>query len=101
MLKLKPVQKEMLEQIENTLSTEFVSNLAQTRGATPRADGRDLQLVRPSDRDALPSSLDGINHERPTRIRSLMFTFEDLAKLDPAACRRCCARSTRHARRAP
>ena len=54
MLRMEPVQKEILDKIEQTLRTEFMSNLAHDQAPRqPRADGRDLQHLRPPDRGAL------------------------------------------------
>ena len=85
MLRLESVQKEALDHIENTLRTEFVSTLTQTR----RRDPHEMmaEIFNGFDRQTeirFLSALDASNQEAAERIRALMFTFEDLAKLDPA-----------------
>lgn len=86
MLKLEGVQKEALERIEDTLRTEFISNLAHTA----RRDAHELiaDIFNAFDRQTesrFLSALDGINRDASKRIRALMFTFDDLVKLDPAS----------------
>ncbi len=86
MLYMEPVQKEILHHIEHTLRTEFISNLSQTS----RRDSYEViaEIFNSFDRQtesAFLSSLDERNSEAAQRIRSLMFTFEDLVKLDPGS----------------
>ena len=84
MLRMEPVQRDILDKIEQTLRTEFMSNLARTNQARqPRDDGGDLQLLRPPDRGPLHHRAGRAQPEAAERIRALMFVFEDLAKLDP------------------
>jgi flagellar motor switch protein FliG len=85
MLRLESVQKEALDHIENTLRTEFVSTLTQTR----RRDPHEMmaEIFNGFDRQTelrFLAALDASNQEAAERIRALMFTFDDLAKLDPA-----------------
>lgn len=85
MLRLESIQKEALDHIENTLRTEFVSTLTQTR----RRDPHEMmaEIFNGFDRQTelrFLSSLDASNQEAAERIRALMFTFDDLGKLDPA-----------------
>jgi flagellar motor switch protein FliG len=85
MLRLESVQKEALDHIENTLRTEFVATLTQTR----RRDPHEMmaEIFNGFDRQTemrFLSALDASNQDSAARIRALMFTFEDLGKLDPA-----------------
>ncbi|MBN9445692.1 MAG: flagellar motor switch protein FliG [Bosea sp.] len=85
MLRMESVQKEALDHIENTLRTEFVSTLTQTR----RRDPHEMmaEIFNGFDRQTetrFLAALDATNQESAERIRALMFTFEDLAKLDSA-----------------
>lgn len=85
MLRLELVQKEALDHIENTLRTEFVSTLTQTR----RRDPHEMmaEIFNGFDRQTelrFLSALDASNQDLAERIRALMFTFDDLGKLDPA-----------------
>jgi flagellar motor switch protein FliG len=85
MLRMENVQKEALDHIEQTLRSEFVATLSQTQ----RKDPHETMAVifNSFDRQTetrFLSSLDLISKESSRRIRALMFTFEDLQKLDPA-----------------
>ncbi|MFQ5958968.1 MAG: FliG C-terminal domain-containing protein, partial [Alphaproteobacteria bacterium] len=66
--------------------TEFMSNLARTnkRDSFERMAELFNNLDRSTESRML-SALEKRNHEAAERIRALMFTFEDLIKLDPGA----------------
>ncbi len=86
MLRMEAVQKEVLEDVERTLRTEFMSNLAKTQ----RRDSHEMMadIFNSLDRTVeqrFMESLEDISPESAEKIRSLMFTFEDLSKLDPTA----------------
>jgi flagellar motor switch protein FliG len=86
MLKLENVQKEALEHIEETLRSEFVTTVAQTS----RRDAHKTmaEVFNAFDRHTegrFMSALDQMNRDAAKKIRALMFTFEDLAKLDPGS----------------
>src|SRR5690349_10274820 len=83
MLKMEAVQKEVIERVENTLRTEFMSNLSQTR----RRDAHEVmaEIFNNFDRQTetrFLTSLEEDNRESAERIKALMFTFDDLIKLD-------------------
>ena len=83
MLKMEAVQKEVIERVENTLRTEFMSNLSQTR----RRDAHEVmaEIFNNFDRQTetrFMTSLEEANRESAERIKNLMFTFDDLVKLD-------------------
>ena len=86
MLSMEAVQKEVLDDVERTLRNEFMSNLARTN----RRDSHELMadifnnLDRQSEQRFM-TSLEDQNKDAAERIRSLMFTFDDLINLDPAA----------------
>lgn len=86
MLRMESVQKEVLDDIERTLRTEFMSNLARTS----RRDAHEMMaeifnnLDRASEAKFL-TALEERNRDAAEKIKSLMFTFEDLGKLDNAA----------------
>src|SRR4051812_30340553 len=86
MLRMEAVQKEVLDDVERTLRTEFMSNLARTN----RRDSHEIMaeifnnLERAVETQFM-GSLEERNPDAAEKIRSLMFTFEDLAKLDPGA----------------
>jgi flagellar motor switch protein FliG len=84
MLRMETVQKEALEGVERTLKAEFMSNLARST----RRDAHELmaEIFNNLDRAAetrLLAALEERNRDAAERIRGLMFTFEDLARLDP------------------
>jgi flagellar motor switch protein FliG len=86
MLGLDPVQKEILEKIEATLRTEFMSTLNHSK----RRDSHEqmAEIFNSFDRQTearFITSLEEHNRDDAERIKSLMFTFEDLAKLEPSA----------------
>lgn len=83
MLKMEAVQKEVIERVEQTLRTEFMSNLSQTR----RRDAHEVmaEIFNNFDRQTetrFITALEEDNREAAERIKSLMFTFDDLVKLD-------------------
>ncbi|WP_449410546.1 flagellar motor switch protein FliG [Methylobacterium komagatae] len=86
MLRMETVQKEALRHIEETLRVEFVSTIAQTQ----RRDAHEMMadVFNAFDRQTegrFLAALDQANRGSAKRIRDLMFTFEDLLKLDPAS----------------
>ena len=83
MLKMEAVQKEVLERVEQTLRTEFMSNLSQTR----RRDAHEVmaEIFNNFDRQTetrFMTALEEGNREAAERIKTLMFTFDDLVRLD-------------------
>lgn len=86
MLRMQTVQKEILDHVERTLRTEFMSNLARTS----RRDSHELMadIFNNFDRNTefrFMSALEERNRESADRIKQLMFTFEDLSRLDSNA----------------
>jgi flagellar motor switch protein FliG len=86
MLRMESIQKEALEHIEETLRNEFVTTIAQTS----RRDAHELmaEVFNAFDRQTearFLTALDETNRDAARKIRDLMFTFEDLTKLDPGS----------------
>ncbi len=86
MLAMESVQKEVLERVEQTLRSEFMSNLSQTS----RRDAHELvaEIFNAFDRQTetrFLTSLEEDSRDSAERIKSLMFTFEDLMRLDTAS----------------
>jgi flagellar motor switch protein FliG len=86
MLRMEAVQKEVLERVEQTLRTEFMSSLSQTR----RRDAHEVmaEVFNNFDRQTETRFLTALEEENPEsaeRIKTLMFTFDDLTKLDAAS----------------
>ncbi len=83
MLRMQTVQKEILDHVEKTLRTEFMTNLARTS----RRDSHELMadIFNNFDRNTesrFMSALEERNRDSADRIKQLMFTFEDLSRLD-------------------
>jgi flagellar motor switch protein FliG len=83
MLRMENVQKEALEGVERTLKAEFMSNLARTN----RRDAHEMmaEIFNSLDRQSearILAALEERNRESAERIRGLMFTFEDLRRLN-------------------
>jgi len=83
MLRMETVQKEALDGVERTLKAEFMSNLARAQ----RRDAHEMmaEIFNNLDRQAesrILAALEERNRDAAERIRSLMFTFDDLARLD-------------------
>ncbi|UFN48288.1 flagellar motor switch protein FliG [Roseomonas sp. OT10] len=86
MLRMETVQKEALDGVERTLRAEFMHNLARAN----RRDAHEMmaEIFNNLDRNAegrIMSALEERNRESAERIRALMFTFEDLQRLDGQA----------------
>jgi flagellar motor switch protein FliG len=75
----------VLESLEKTLRVEFMSNLAKTT----RVDSHEMmaEIFNNLDRGTearFMTALEERNRESAEKIRQLMFTFEDLVRLDSA-----------------
>ena len=86
MLKLERVRKENLEVIEETLKAEFTNNFSRSS----KRDNHELvaEVFNHFDRETETNYLEKIEEESSgsaKKIRSLMFTFEDLITLDNAS----------------
>jgi len=86
MLRMEAVQKEVLDDVERTLRNEFFSSLARTN----RRDSHELiaEIFNSLDRTTESRfivALEERNRDSAERIKALMFTFEDLGKLDGSA----------------
>ena len=86
MLRMEAVQKEVLDDVERTLRNEFFSTLARTN----RRDSHELiaEIFNGLDRSSetrFITALEERNRDSAEKIKALMFTFEDLGKLDGAA----------------
>ena len=86
MLRMESVQKDVLDGVEKTLRAEFMSNLARST----RRDAHEMMadifnsLDRASETRFL-AALDERSKDAAERIRSLMFTFDDLQRLSTPA----------------
>jgi flagellar motor switch protein FliG len=86
MLRMESVQKDILDKVEQTLRVEFMSNLARTQ----KRDSHEMmaEIFNNFDRQTegrFLTALEERSRDSAERIKALMFTFEDLAKLDPGS----------------
>ena len=84
MLRMEAIQKDVLEDVERTLRNEFLSNLARSS----RRDAHEMiaEIFNNLDRSTeqrFMGALEERNRDSAEKVKSLMFTFEDLGKLDP------------------
>jgi len=85
MLSMEAVSKDILDHVEKTLRTEFMTNLARTA----RQDSHEMiaGIFNTLDRNTetrFMDALDERNRESAERIKALMFTFDDLERVDSA-----------------
>ena len=85
MLRMEAVQKDILAHVEKTLRAEFMTNLARTA----QRDSHELMadIFNSLDRNTenrFMTALEERNRESAEQIKSLMFTFDDLSRVDPA-----------------
>ena len=85
MLRLETVPKEVLDEVEGILRTEFMSNVAKA----PRKDRHEaiaeiFNAFDPQAEQRFLAALDDRNPEAAQKVRESMFKFEDLGRLDPA-----------------
>ena len=86
MLRMESVQKDILDKVEQTLRVEFMSNLART--AKRDSHEHMAEIFNNFDRQTesrFVTALEERNRDSAERIKALMFTFEDLGKLDPGS----------------
>lgn len=86
MLRMESVQRDVLDSVERTLRSEFMSNLARSA----RRDAHELMADIFNNLDRQTESrfmvaLEERNRDAAERIKSLMFTFNDLQRLSGAA----------------
>jgi flagellar motor switch protein FliG len=86
MIQLESVQREVLMDLESTLHSEFMTNYARSHGHD--AHERMADIFNRVDRETLGDIFSDLERELPDsaqRIKQLMFTFEDLMRLDPVS----------------
>lgn len=85
MLSMETVKKDVMDGIEKTLRMEFMSNLAKRQST----DSFEMiaEIFNNFDRNAegkFMGKLEERNAESAEKVRALMFTFEDLIKINPS-----------------
>ena len=83
MLVMEPVHRDILQQVEGTMRSEFISNLNRTA----KRDNHEAmaEVFNSFDKQAenrFMAQLSGKAHDSAERIKALMFVFDDLARLD-------------------
>ena len=86
MLRMEAVQKDVLDDVERTLRNEFMSNLARST----RRDAHEMiaDIFNNLDRATearFMTALEERNRDSAEKVKALMFTFDDLIKLDTAS----------------
>jgi flagellar motor switch protein FliG len=85
MLHMETVQKDVLDDVERTLRTEFMTNLAR---AAPRDSHESMaEIFNNFDRSTEERFFAGLGERNPEsaeKIKALMFTFDDLVRADAA-----------------
>eukprot|EP01035_Chromulina_nebulosa_P018432 gene18432-24138_t len=83
MINMDSVRKEILTSVENTLQYEFMANLARgTKRDTHEMVAEIFNSLDRTNETRFLKALEDRNSEAAERVRSLMFTFDDLIKLD-------------------
>lgn len=86
MLRMEAVQTDILDKIEETLRVEFMANLSRGSKRDPHELMADIFNSFDRQTEArFMSSLEEENEDSAEKIKNLMFTFDDLAKLDGTA----------------
>jgi len=85
MLRMEAVQKDVLDHIERTLRAEIMTNLS----STPTLDSHEVMAsifnhLDSNTEERFMTALEERDKESAERIKNLMFTFNDLSKIDPA-----------------
>jgi flagellar motor switch protein FliG len=86
MLRMESIQRDVLDGVERTLRAEFMSNLARSS----RRDAHEMmaEIFNNLDRASearFVAALEERNREAADRIKALMFTFDDLQRLNSTA----------------
>ena len=86
MVKMESVQKDVLERIEQTLRTEFMSTLSSTSKRDPYQPIAEIfNFFDRQTESRFFAAMESAEKESAERIKTLMFTFDDLVKLDSGA----------------
>ena len=83
MLRMESVKKEVLDDVERTLRNEFMSNLSRTNRRDSHEQMADIfNFLDSTTESRFLAALEERNKDSAEKIKALMFTFEDLARLD-------------------
>lgn len=85
MLRMDTISKEIMEDIERTLRQEFMNNLSRSNKRDPHEQMADVfNYFDRQTESRFMSALEERNPESAERVKSLMFTFDDMIRLDAA-----------------
>ena len=83
LLRMETVQKEVLDGVERTLRSEFMSNLSRTQRQDSHEQMADIfNFLDRSTESRFMGALEERNMDSADRIKNLMFTFDDLTRID-------------------
>ena len=83
LLQMETVQKEVLDGVERTLRSEFMSNLSRTQRQDSHEQMADIfNFLDRSTESRFMGALEERSSESADRIKNLMFTFDDLTRID-------------------
>lgn len=85
-IKMEAVPRDVLEDVEKTLRSEFMANYVRTLGHDSHAIM--AEILNRTDKSLFDAIMDPLERRLPEsaqRIKQLMFTFEDLTRLEPQA----------------
>lgn len=85
-IKMEAVPRDVLEDVEKTLRSEFMANYVRTLGHDSHAIM--AEILNRTDKALFDTIMEPLERRMPesaSRIKQLMFTFEDLTRLEPQA----------------
>ena len=83
LLQMETVQKEVLDGVERTLRSEFMSNLSRTQRQDSHEQMADIfNFLDRATESRFMEALEERSSDSADRIKNLMFTFEDLTRID-------------------
>ena len=83
LLQMETVQKEVLDGVERTLRSEFMSNLSRTQRQDSHEQMADIfNFLDRSTESRFMGALEERSSDSADRIKNLMFTFDDLTRID-------------------
>ena len=85
MLKMETVSREVLDDVEQTLKTEFMANLGKSLKRDPHENMAEiLNNMDRANLNRIMSTIEELVPDSAEKVKSLMFTFEDMKKLTTA-----------------
>ncbi len=85
LVRMDRIQRSVLSDIEETLKREFITNISRSYERDSSAIM--AEMLNRADRDVVDKVMRSIEESDPNaaaRIRQIMFTFEDLVRIDPS-----------------